>query len=42
MVLFFYIKFFTYIIFDFYNKVTIAYKNSYKGKLKSEAKEEIK
>jgi len=30
MVLFFYIKFFAYIIFDFYNKVTIAYKNSYR------------
>jgi len=30
MVLFFYIKFLAYIIFDFYNNVTIAYKNSYR------------
>lgn len=40
--IFLYKKLFILIIFDFNNKVTTAYCKSYKGKLKSEAKEEIK
>ena len=42
MVLFFYKKLILLLIFDFNNKVNIAYCKLYMGKLKSEAKEEIK
>lgn len=40
--IFFYKKLFLLIIFDFNNKVNTAYCKFCKGKLKSEAKEEIK